>query len=221
MLKTAFVASLAVPAMGASPVGKVIELINELKVKVQNDLDAETKAMAEYTTFCDDESTQKGFAIKTAESDIEGYKAVIEETTGTIAQLGAAIEAAGSEAASKTSELQSATKIRENENKDFAAAEKELVGSVDALSRAITIIKREMSFVQAGKKSNVAKKLQAMSTALEQVVAAAYLDVSSRNQLKAFLSTDMDDELSLKQPYQWTRKPSICWMMMNQSKQRR
>merc|ERR1719181_2163519 len=57
-----------------------------------------------------------------------------------------------------------------------------------------------MSFVQAGKKSNVAAKLQAMSGALSQVISAAYLDVNSRNQLKAFLSTDMDDELTLKQP---------------------
>jgi chromosome segregation ATPase len=115
-----------------------------------------------------------------------------------VQKFGASIEAAGSEIASKTSELKSATSVRTNENGDFKAAEKELVEAIDTLSRAVTIIKREMSFVQAGKKSSVAAKLQAMSGALQQVISAAYLSSDSRNQLKAFLSTDMDDELTLK-----------------------
>jgi len=124
MLKTVAVASSAVVLASAessstmtnsksSPVGKVIELIDELKVKVQKDLSAEEKAMASYTEFCDDEQTQKGFAIKTAGSEIEGFKAVIEETSGAITQLAGEIDAAGSAAAAKNSELSSATKIRE------------------------------------------------------------------------------------------------------------
>jgi len=196
MIKFAVAGGVAVQA--SSPVAKVIELINELKVKVEKDLAAEAKAMEEYSTFCDDEQTAKGFAITTAADDIEGYKAVIEESTGTVQKFGASIEAAGSEIASKTSELKSATSVRTNENGDFKAAEKELVEATDTLSRAVTIIKREMSFVQAGKKSSVAAKLQAMSGALQQVISAAYLSSDSRNQLKAFLSTDMDDELTLK-----------------------
>jgi len=112
MIKFAVAGGVAVQA--ASPVAKVIELINELKVKVEKDLAAEAKAMEEYSTFCDDEQTAKGFAITTASDDIEGYKAVIEETTGLVQKFGASIEAAGSEIASKTSELKSATSVRTN-----------------------------------------------------------------------------------------------------------
>lgn len=190
----------------ASPVTKVIELINELKVKVQKDLQAEEKAMAEYTTFCDDEETEKGFAIKTAGSQMEGFKAVIEDTTGSMSQLASEIDTAGSESASKTDELGSATKVRDNENVDFKAAESELVESIDTLARAVTIIKREMSFVQGGKisssNSGVTKKLQAMSGALNQIIAAAWIDMGSRDKLKNFMSmsVEADDELSLKQP---------------------
>jgi len=191
-------AGVAANASKGSPVGKVIELIDELKVKVQKDLDAESKAIEEYSTFCDDEQTAKGFAIETAKDDIEGYKAVIEETTGTIQQLAATIDEAGSETSSKSSELKSSTGVREEENKDFNAADKELVEAIDTLGRAVTIIKREMSFVQGGHKSNVAAKLKGMTSALQQVIAAAYLDVNSRQQLKAFMETDMDDELTLK-----------------------
>jgi len=198
VMKSVFLGAAAVQVSAGSPVAKVIELINELKVKVEKDLAAEGKAMEEYSTFCDDEQTAKGFAITTASDDIAGYEAVIEETTGLVQKYGAAIEADGSEIASKSSELKSASSVRDNENGDFKAAEKELVGAIDTLARAVTIIKREMSFVQAGKKSNVAQKLKNLSAALEQVIGAAYLDTTSRSQLKAFLSTDMDDELSLK-----------------------
>jgi hypothetical protein len=203
MKSFAVAALLAAPALAASnsPVTKVIELINELKVKVQNDLEAESKSMAEYSTFCDDEQTAKGFAIKTAAGQIEGYKAVIEDTEGTIQSLAADIDAASSEVASKTSELKSATGIRDNEHSDFKAAEKELVEAIDTLSRAVTIIKREMSFAQGGKSSGaVAKKLSAMSGALNQIIAAAWIDSSSRSKLKSFLSTEADDELTLRQP---------------------
>jgi len=87
------------------------------------------------------------------------------------------------------------------------------VDSVDALSRAVTIIKREMSFVQGAKSgkqmdSAVAKKLQSMAGALDSIIASAWIDSSSRSKLKAFMSTsteaetEADDELSLhaKQP---------------------
>jgi len=68
-----------------------------------------------------------------------------------------------------------------------------------------------MSFVQVMNKSGEDKKkaskkmqdeLQAMSGALNQIIAAAWIDSSSRSKLKNFLesSTEADDELTLKQP---------------------
>merc|ERR1719502_1951015 len=158
--------------------------------------------MAEYSQFCDDEETQKGFAIKTAERSIDGYNAVIDESTGAIGSLSSQIDAAGSEIASKTEELKSATNIRSNESGDFKAAEKELVEAIDTLSRAVTIIKREMSFVQGSKGSAdqaaLSKKLKSMSGALDSIISAAWIDSSSRSKLKAFMAVE-DDDLSLTQ----------------------
>ena len=45
VVAAASIVGVAANANSASPVSKVIELINELKVKVQKDLEAETKAM--------------------------------------------------------------------------------------------------------------------------------------------------------------------------------
>jgi len=196
------VAATAVSA--GSPVQKVIQLIGELQGKVQKNLDAESKAMDEYSSFCDDESTEKNYAIKDAGKAINGYSAVIEDTTGQNQEMASEIESSGSEASSKESELKSATDVRENENADFKAAEKELVEAVDTLGRAVVIIKRELSFVQTGKSNNVnvAKKLAALSGALSTVIEASWMPEASRSKMEAFMSTstEADEELSLHQP---------------------
>jgi chromosome segregation ATPase len=198
-------AAAAAPALAVdnAPVQKVMQLIGELKVKVQKDLKAEAGSMSEYSTFCDDEQSAKGYAIQTAAREMDGFQAVIEDTTGQMQDLQSTISTASSEQAAKSQELKSATSVRDNEHADYAAAEKELVESVDTLSRAVTIIKREMSFVQGGKKGSkgaLQQKLSAMSGALNQIIAAAWIDASSRSKLKNFLTTDMDDELTLRQP---------------------
>merc|ERR550514_1615589 len=68
-----------------SAVQKVIELLGECKAKVLKDLDAETAAMTEYTSFCDNEVKDKAYAIETAGKAIEEAKATIADSKATIA----------------------------------------------------------------------------------------------------------------------------------------
>merc|ERR1719253_578356 len=105
--------SSAVAAGQSSPVKKVIELIDELKAKVQADLKAEEAAMSEYSAFCDDESKDKGYAIETAASDIERYSATLEEATGTVSSMESEVATMGATTASKETELKEATSVRE------------------------------------------------------------------------------------------------------------
>merc|ERR1719213_987198 len=136
-------------ATAVSPVQKVIELLEDNKVKIANDLAAEEKEMAEYTEFCDDGSSEKGYAIKTATSKIEDLTALIEKCTSKIPVYEDTIATLGTEVASKQKQLYEATELRKKEAVDFQAQEKELVTAVDQLDRAVTIIKREMpSFAQ-------------------------------------------------------------------------
>merc|ERR1719487_234333 len=97
---------------GVSPVQKVVELLEENKVKIQNDLASEEKEMAEYSEFCDDELTQKGFAIKTATSEIEKVKAAIEEGEAAVAELEAEVASLGTEMAAKEQQLASESAVR-------------------------------------------------------------------------------------------------------------
>jgi len=194
---------LLVAADAVSPVQKVVELLDECKAKVQKDLDAEAKAMEEYTAFCDDELKDKGYAIETAGSEIADLSATIESATAQIGVLADEIATLGTTGAAKSSELAEATKVRAGQNSDFQAAEKELVKSIDELGRAATVLKRGMSFVQT---VNGRKKINAVVQGLKNIIEAEWLDVSGRRKLKSFLQSaaaakeDEDDDLSLSQP---------------------
>jgi len=190
-------------AQAVSPVQKVVELLGECKAKVQNDLDAEAKAMNEYTAFCDDELKDKAYAVETAGRTINDLSAAAENARAQIATLTDEISTLGSSIAGKDGELAQATSVRNAQHSDFVAAEKELVQSVDELGRAASVLKKGMSFAQG---SSQQKKVSAAITALSNIVDAEWLDVRSRRSLKSFLQATAqakeseDDDLSLSQP---------------------
>jgi len=202
-MRVASLLCLLVATEAVSPIQKVVELLDECKAKVQKDLDAEAKAMEEYTAFCDDELKDKGYAIETAGREIGDLTATIDSATASIGELTDEIATLGTTIAAKESELASATKVREGEQADFKAAEKELVKDIDMLGRAATVLKRGMSFVQT---VNGIKKIKDVVNGLKMIVEAEWLDVSGRRKLKSFLQAsiqakeDEDDDLTFTQP---------------------
>jgi hypothetical protein len=203
MARIIFFLCLVQTAAAGSAIAKVVELLDECKAKVQKDLDAETKAMEEYTAFCDDELKDKGYAIETAGRTIGDLTATIDSSTANIGELSDEIATLGTTNAAKSKELADATKVREGQAADFGAAEKELVKSIDELSRAATVLKRGMSFAQT---ANGKKKIGSVVAALKNIIDAEWVDVGSRRKLKSFLQAtaqakeDEDDDLSFTQP---------------------
>lgn len=194
-MKTAIaMTALVGQALAVSPVQKVVQLLGELKTQVQGELDTEAKSMEEYSSYCNDESKERGFQIKTAKADIERFEATIEDSNGKISALDTTIAESGSSVANKQGELAEATKIRENDNGDFQAAQKELVDTVDTLSRAAAVLKRELSFAQGASSSQLKSKLGNMLNALGMIVEASGSESSKK--VSAFLQ---DDDLSLVQ----------------------
>jgi len=193
-------------ATEVSPVQKVLELLDECKAKVAKDLAAETAVMEEYTTFCDDELKEKGYAIETAGREIADLSASIEKNTAVGMEKADEIATLGSTIAAKETELASATKARASEAEVFAAAEKELVKSVDEASRAYTALSKGMALMQGGNRAEAQKQMEAVKSALNAIIGAVSIKTESKRKLKSFLQqtqTDAngaDDELSLKQP---------------------
>merc|ERR1719265_1628226 len=155
--------------------------------------------MEEYTVFCDDELKDKAYAIDTAEREILNLAAAIEDANAQAAALGDEISTLGSTMAAKNGELYDATKNREAQNADFVSAEKELLGSIDALGRAAGILKKSMSFAQG---RAAPKKMKEVVDALKNVIEAEWVDVSSKKKLHSFLQARAaeDDDLTFSQP---------------------
>jgi chromosome segregation ATPase len=186
---------------GDSPVAKVIELLQENKMKVQADLDAETKEMVEYSEFCDKESSDKAYAISTAERKILDLTAVIQDGESQVASLDDEVSTLGTDMAGKERKLLEVSDARKAKKGEFTATEKALVESVDQLSRAMVIIKREMSFVQVGKTSPK-QRLQAAMNAISKVLDAAWINQDTKKSLSNLMQTAVDsgDDLMLDQP---------------------
>merc|ERR1740138_2034809 len=185
-------------AAQVSPVQKVIELLGECKAKVKKDLAAEAAVMEEYTTFCDDELKEKGYAIETATREIGELEATIEDSKATGIAMADEIATLGTEAAAKNKELYDATEVRKAKNADFVAAESELVKSVDECSRAVQALERGMALMQGGKRREAKKELKAVAMALTGIVGAISIETESTRKLKSFLQqtnadTDSDD----------------------------
>merc|ERR1719261_939627 len=79
-------------AAQVSPVQKVIQLLDELKAKVQGDLANEEKLMEEYTAWCDEEANVKEDAITSSKRTISDLSATIEDAKATITELTSEIE---------------------------------------------------------------------------------------------------------------------------------
>jgi hypothetical protein len=207
MMRLIVFVALACTAQSVSPVMKVVELLDECKAKVSKDLAAEAAAMEEYTTFCDDELKDKAYAIETAGSKIGDLDAAIADAQATIAETADEITTLGTVIAGKNKELYDAGVVRKEGNADFVAAEKELVTTVDQLSRAAALIKKEMVLAQGkARVEKIALKLKPMTSALNQIVEAAWVTAGSKKTLKSFLQAaaaakeSEDDDLTLDQP---------------------
>merc|ERR1719506_2358176 len=123
----------------ASPIEKIIDMISDLQAKVIAEGEDSQKTYDEFAEWCEDRSTKLGFEIKTGKAQVAELQATIEEETSTIGALGAKIEELGNDIQTDEADLAAATKIREKEEADFAAEEKELTTVIGMLERATAL----------------------------------------------------------------------------------
>eukprot|EP00429_Kryptoperidinium_foliaceum_P102456 CAMPEP_0176242456 /NCGR_PEP_ID=MMETSP0121_2-20121125/30414_1 /TAXON_ID=160619 /ORGANISM="Kryptoperidinium foliaceum, Strain CCMP 1326" /LENGTH=153 /DNA_ID=CAMNT_0017582011 /DNA_START=83 /DNA_END=540 /DNA_ORIENTATION=- len=132
-------------AGGANPLGEVISLMDELAAKVTKEGEVEAKAFGEYMEWCDDASKNAKFSIEDATKQKAELEARISGYSSDIEVAGSKIEELAKTIGTSESDVKDATLVREKEAADFAASEKELMETVDALGRAIGILEKEMA----------------------------------------------------------------------------
>merc|ERR1719183_958688 len=176
-----------------NPLAKVIELLTSLEAKIIKEGEVEAKAYKEYIEWCDDATKNTAYDIETAKTKKAELEATIEKCAGEIAASTSKIEDLAAAIASDGGDLKNATLIREKENADFLAAEKELVDTVDTIDRAISILEREMAKNPALMQvdtSNFKALLQSLGT----VIDSAALSGNDKNKLVALIQSQSQSE---------------------------
>merc|ERR1719420_1863931 len=98
---------------------------------------------AAYKSFCDNTAVEKSKAIKEANQEIEDLKADIFQYTTDAETLAQEIAVHDEDIAVWTGDLKAATNVRAIEKADYDALHKDLSESVDALGRAIAVLKKQ------------------------------------------------------------------------------
>mmetsp|Transcript_8555 Transcript_8555/g.23848 ORF Transcript_8555/g.23848 Transcript_8555/m.23848 type:complete len:665 (+) Transcript_8555:64-2058(+) len=183
-------------AMGDSPIGKVLSMISDLQTNIIKEGEGSQKVYAEFSEYCEDRSRELGFQIKTGESDVDALKATIDEEASTISANTQKVEELVASVSSNEADLASATKIRELEAKDFQTEEKELMGTIDQISRASGIIEREMS--KGGAAMLQLKNADSLVHALDVMVRASLIGTSDAAKLSSFMqqASVSEDDIS-------------------------
>merc|ERR1719221_1101927 len=126
-----------------TPTQQVISMMTEMKTKATKALETEQKVYATYQEWVSDRTQELGFDIKTGESDIEKYLAFIEKAENKIARLTKEIAGLDADMQRLQGELKDATDVRTSENAEYQKMSTDFGESVDALERAIQVMKAQ------------------------------------------------------------------------------
>jgi len=189
----------AFPAAAAeNPLGAAISLMDDLTAKLEKEAAAATKAATEYAEWCKEKSTDLGFDIETGVASKEDLEATISKMTANIAATSSKIDDLAASISQDDADLTAAESVRAKEASAFKASEAELVDSIEVLSRAFTILEREMSKNPAALLQMDTSNVQAMIKSITAVVDAAAFTSSDQKKLVALVQaqsgTDADDE---------------------------
>jgi prefoldin subunit 5 len=137
-----------------TPVQKVVQLMEGMLEKGKKEKHDEQVQFAAYKQFCDDTSVEKKRAIEEANEQIDTLKADIQKYTADAAKLTKEIAELDEDISIWQGDIKAATNVREIEKNDYDTLHKDYSESVDALQRAIAVLKKQAhdrtqgSFVQ-------------------------------------------------------------------------
>jgi len=191
----------------SNPLGKVLELMDELSAKVLAEGEVEAKAFKEYFDWCDDTAKNGQFAIDDASKQKAKLEANIDKLSSEVQVAGVQIEELAGSIAQVESELKDATLIREKEHTDFMASESELVDAVDTLDRAVGILSKEAAKNPAALAQVDSRNMDGMLQAISTVLDAAAFNTHDQKKLAALVqSQSADDDSEVNAPAAATYK---------------
>merc|ERR1719242_425777 len=191
LVLTAFALQLA-QANQVSPITKVLQLMSDMETKIIGEGEAAHATYAEFAEMCEERSKNLQFEIKTGKAEVADLKAAIDEETALAESLDTKVEELTASIAADEADLAAATKIREKENADFMAEEKELSEVIDSLQRAIGILEKEMA--KHGASMMQIKNAGSLAKTLQVLVEASSLTSADAKGIAALVQTQQNSD---------------------------
>merc|ERR1719214_331430 len=132
-----------------TPVQKVIELLQGMVEKGKKEKADEAAQYNAYKQWCDETTVEKTRRIKEANELIDSLKADIQKYEADAAQLTKEIADHDEDISTWTNDIKAATNVREIEKADYDADHQDYEESIDALGRAIKVLKDSKGKVQS------------------------------------------------------------------------
>jgi len=134
------VAGLKLTVRTGSPVEKVVELIEELKAKIEADGANEQKLYDKFACWCETTTARKADAIDDGKALIGKTTTEILTLKGAIAVLASEIAELQAQIAEANEAMAKATKIREKENSDYQEEKAYMETTLSSLHAAIQVL---------------------------------------------------------------------------------
>jgi len=159
-----------VPAVGtaswtASPVEAVVNLLKDLKTKVEQDAEDEQQVYDKFACWCENAMKAKADAIDKARADIRATGQTILKLKGTVATLTSEIEDLESDMASNKKMQDEATALREKENAAYTAETDETKQALAAVTSAVKALisgTEKKSLLQVSSHSSSVRAVKAL-----------------------------------------------------------
>eukprot|EP00930_Biecheleria_cincta_P031246 TRINITY_DN216_c0_g2_i2.p1 TRINITY_DN216_c0_g2~~TRINITY_DN216_c0_g2_i2.p1 ORF type:complete len:680 (-),score=242.42 TRINITY_DN216_c0_g2_i2:116-2155(-) len=133
-------ASLALSSQ-VTPIQKVIQLMENMKDKGKKEMVDEQAQFSAYKQFCETTLKEKEQSIEEATDKMDVLEADIEKASSEVKRLGKEIAAHTVDIEKATRESDEATTLRKKEKNDFTITVKDFSESIDALQRALKVLK--------------------------------------------------------------------------------
>lgn len=140
-----------------NPVSKIVTMLQDMSDELQAELKDDKEVHEKLACWCETNSKEKTQAIEMATAKISQLEASIGEAVAKLAELKEKRKAALDEVNADKKALTEASALRMKENKEFQAAETDLIEAVAASKQAITVLGKHNSLAEM---KAVAQKLK-------------------------------------------------------------
>jgi len=171
----------------ANPIGQVLDLLQKLYDTVVADGEVEQAQFEKFADWCEDQSKEKQFEVKTANSQVANLKATIEKSSADADAHDSRVSDLSQEIAANSGDLRASTDIRKKEHDTFKKEERELLDTVDTLRRARQVLSRQLT--KGGSLAQMPKAFKDLTTSLNVIMNAAVFSTQDTKKLQAFLQS--------------------------------